>query len=112
MTTLWLDRGVTLEERRHRRTCSIMGSVLGTMFDLFTAHLRANPPPLHRQGTTASPSFRKGCISIAVLPRIIRVRVLAGCHDLYGQDPGAGGGETISPGLRSILALTRSNQLT
>jgi hypothetical protein len=42
------------------------------MFDLFAADLITNSPRWHLQGTTALPSFRKGCTSIAVLPRIVR----------------------------------------
>jgi hypothetical protein len=63
---------VTLEERRHRREYFILWTVLGTMFDLFAADLITNSPRSHLQGTTDLPSFRKGCTSIAVLPRIIR----------------------------------------
>jgi hypothetical protein len=35
------------------------------MFDLFTADLISNALRLQLQGTTALPSFRKGCTSIA-----------------------------------------------
>ena len=70
-----VDRGVTLEERRHRRDCFSLCSALGTMFDLCTADLITNLPRLHLQGTTVLPSFRKSCTSIATLPRMIRARV-------------------------------------
>jgi len=50
-----------------------IGSALGTMFDLFAAALMGQLAHLRLQGTAALPSFRKGCSSIAALPRIIRV---------------------------------------
>ena len=61
-------------ERRHRRKYFILCSALGTMLDLFPADLISNSPRLHHQGTTALPSFRKGCASIAVSPRMIQAR--------------------------------------
>ena len=67
-----VDRGAPLEERRHQRKCFIVFSALGTMLELPTGDFRGNLPRLPLQGTTALPSFRKGCTSIAVLPRIIR----------------------------------------
>src|SRR6185503_12189951 len=65
-----VDRGVTLEGRRHQRGCFILCPTLGTMFDLCTANLASNLPRWRLQGTTALPSFRKGYIAIACLPRI------------------------------------------
>ena len=67
-----VDRGATLEGRRHQRKCFIAFSALGTMLELPTGDFRDNLPSLPLQGTTALPSFRKGCTSIAVLPRTIR----------------------------------------
>jgi len=42
------------------------------MLELRTGDFKDNLPRLPLQGTTALPSLRKGCASIAVLPRIIR----------------------------------------
>ena len=67
-------------ERRQRRECFILCSALGTTFDLFAADLISNSPRLHLQGTTALPSFRKGCASIALLPRIIRANETLLCR--------------------------------
>jgi hypothetical protein len=49
-------------------------SALGTLFDLSVADLISNSPRLRLQVTTVLPSFRKGCTSIAVLPRLIRAK--------------------------------------
>ena len=67
-TKLRIDRGVTLEERRHQREYFSSCSALGTMVDLFTNNLTGSSPRSRLQGRKALPSFRKSCTSIAATP--------------------------------------------
>ena len=53
------ERGVSLEERKHRRKCFILDSAFATLFEHFAADLKNKSARWRLQGTAVLPSFWK-----------------------------------------------------